>query len=229
MKSSIGRFFTHLFANEYCACCKQSSDVLLCDYCFADLRLFDLQQCDFNLLRIAKIKNALKVCSFERLVSSGEYQWPLSWLISTLKFSAKQTHAKALAIMFCRHSLPTTELPQLIIPVPLHRKRLASRLFNQAHLIASEIGKIADISVESDLVSRNVFTAPQTTLGGKQRQLNTQGAFSLNKSVSVNHVAIFDDVVTTGATVNALYELLTTHHPHLRVDVWSICITPERR
>ncbi len=227
MKSSIGRLLTQLCGNDYCICCLQSSQSLLCDFCHSALPLFDLQQCHYNLLNIPKISNGLNARQFHNLLSSGEYKWPLSWLVSGLKFSAKQQHAKALAEIFCRHTVPPDGLPQLIIPVPLHSRRLADRLYNQAHLIANDIGKKLGIAVRSDAVCRQVYSQPQSQLNAQQRKTNTQGAFALRQQIEEQHVAIFDDVITTGATVNALYQLLQSHYPHMQIDVWSMCTTLE--
>ena len=92
----------------------------------------------------------------------------------------------------------------MIIPVPLHPKRLRWRGFNQSVLLARQISRIYDVPVDPFVLYRGKETPPQTQLTEDERQKNVRGAFSLNprKPVEGNRLLLVDDVYTSGATVN---------------------------
>ena len=92
----------------------------------------------------------------------------------------------------------------LIIPVPLHPKRLRWRGFNQSVLLARQVSREYAIPLDPFVVYRNKETPPQTQLTEDERRKNVRGAFSLNdqKSVKGKRILLIDDVYTSGATVN---------------------------
>ena len=92
----------------------------------------------------------------------------------------------------------------VLVPVPLHKRRLRDRGYNQSELLAREVGKRTGIQVEPDLVSRVRNTRPQISMtSGKERRANVDGAFECTDNVSGRRVLLIDDVVTTGATISA--------------------------
>ncbi|MCL1118017.1 ComF family protein [Shewanella aestuarii] len=113
------------------------------------------------------------------------------------------------------------DLPQVIIPVPLHANRLGQRGFNQAWLIAKQLSELLDIPMDDQFIFRCQDTSPQAGLDGKQRRDNCHQAFALkaqqqyfNAKGSIaryQHVALVDDVVTTGTTINEIALLLKQH------------------
>ncbi|GAB2688040.1 ComF family protein [Aliiglaciecola aliphaticivorans] len=222
---------TWLELNQHCLLCHQSSGYLICSYCEGDISYFDHQKYDNNLLNNVAVYLGLSAINFDSLTALAEYQWPLSQLITRLKFNSKSIHARGLAQLFCSHALATkTQLPQAIIPIPLHSSRLAQRKYNQAAIIALEIAKEADILCLTDTLSRTKNTSAQTELTAHQRQLNTQGAFAINSPLPqpLTHIALFDDVVTTGATMSSAVEVLRREYPEMQIDAWTICITPKK-
>lgn len=215
--------------NRACLLCSQDSRELLCHTCIECIRFFDYQHCFGNLLSLPQVRAGLPDCKFDRLLALGDYQWPLSNLVSKLKFSRQLYCAKIIARLFVDRLLqPEAILPDLILPVPLGVTRFSRRKFNQAHEIATYIGQFRQIPVDSSLLNRRVDTLPQTSLSAAQRRQNLQNAFVLVKPLLINHIAIFDDVVTTGATVNAIITLLKKHNPRLKVEVWATCVTLAR-
>jgi len=182
------------------------------------------------LLNDRKVAEGLKQCAFDELVALGEYDWPLSKMIAQLKFSNKQCHAKALAKLFCQKALPAMgQSPDLLIPVPLHSARLASRKYNQAALLAKEISRITQIPVQYDALRRIRNTEAQTQFATTKRTTNIKNAFAVKQIIDVAHVAIVDDVITTGATVSEACKAISATFPNVQVDVWAICVTPEHR
>jgi ComF family protein len=109
-----------------------------------------------------------------------------------------------------------------LIPVPLHDARLRERGYDQAQALAREVGRRLDISVDWHGCRRVRATAPQSGLDRVSRQRNVRGAFAVTKPPGVDHVAVLDDVMTTGATVGALVTALKRVGV-ARVDVWTLC------
>jgi ComF family protein len=99
-------------------------------------------------------------------------------------------------------------IPDYIIPVPLHPKRLYQRGFNQAQELAKPISKILNIGIHSNIVERFQNKPPQTTLSKKQRLKNMRDVFRMANNAPQGHVLILDDVMTTGATTNELARML---------------------
>ena len=106
------------------------------------------------------------------------------------------------------NSLELSEFPDLVIPMPLHPKRLQERGFNQALEIGHHLTRQLNIVLSSNSCRRIKNTPPQTDLPWKMREKNIQKAFSCNIDLSEKHVAVLDDVMTTGATLNELAKQL---------------------
>ena len=157
------------------------------------------------------------------------YASPLKQLISQLKFHGNLTHAPLLAHGFI-HSIGhrKTNLPECIIPVPLHPKRLRERGFNQALELARIISIQLDIPLDYSFCQRDKATPFQSGLSAKQRIQNLRNAFRVTKMHSYKHVAIFDDVVTTGTTVNELAKQLRQSGIET-IEVWAIARTKNKK
>lgn len=151
------------------------------------------------------------------------YQTPVSQWISNLKFQHKLYFAKLFA-RFLINKIQIDDLPDLIISVPLHKKRLMQRGFNQAHEVAKRVCKELNINYDARLVLRNKHRIPQAELDYKKRRASVRNIFEMTKSFSAKHIAIVDDVVTNGSTVNELAKLLKQHGAQ-RVDIFCIART----
>ena len=218
----------NIFKSQQCLLCKQGSEALVCGYCTHDLVLFECEKYNYNLLNWPKAQRGLKFLSADHVLAMADYQWPLSRLITGLKFSNKIMHANALAELFFQHALSKNDsLPQAIIPVPLHPKRYQTRKYNQSVELGKCISALTGIALKTDLIARHKATKTQTSLSSSQRKANMQNAFSLHRPVKFQHIAILDDVITTGATVEAIYQLIKSHNPNIQIDIWSICLTLE--
>ena len=99
-------------------------------------------------------------------------------------------------------------LPDFIVPMPLHPTRLRERGFNQALEIARRVAKKSDVALLPDICNRIKDTPSQTGLPWKEREKNIRNAFSCKTDLRGKHVAIVDDVMTTGATLNELAKAL---------------------
>ncbi len=111
-------------------------------------------------------------------------------------------------------------LPDQLIPVPLHNLRMAKRGFNQASELGNYVGKILDIPLQATALRRRRHTQAQSGLSRKQRRKNVQGAFYWHGPVLPGrHIALIDDVMTTGTTVTECTSLLKKAGAK-RVDIW---------
>ena len=97
----------------------------------------------------------------------------------------------------------------VLIPVPLHRKRQRKRGYNQAEIIARELGKKLGIPVDMSVIIRERETTPQKELGQKNRRKNLKKAFRLTgKRLTGKNILLIDDIYTTGSTIDAMAEVL---------------------
>ncbi len=162
-----------------------------------------------------------KTPAYERTMAPFLYQTPLDYLLPMLKFKGKLVYARLLGQLMADYLQQQCDcLPERLIPVPLHPSRLRERGFNQALELARPIAKRLKIGIDHKCCLRIRRTAPQTELDARQRRVNVRRAFRLTRTLPVRHVAIVDDVMTTGTTVNELARTLRRAGVR-RVDVWA--------
>lgn len=153
------------------------------------------------------------------------YAWPLDRLETRFKFSADLAAGRVLATMWQREARPA-DLPQLIVPVPLHRRRLRERGYNQAFELAKPLARALGIPCRHDVLQRARHTEAQTGLDAVERRRNLRKAFELRARTSLpTHVAVLDDVFTTGTTLTECTRMLK-HAGVERVDVWALARAP---
>jgi ComF family protein len=150
------------------------------------------------------------------------YAYPLDHLVRGLKFRKELPCGRVLGELFARRLLVREEaLPEAIIPVPLAARRYRERGYNQASELAVSIQRVTRMAVRSDLVVRLRETAEQAGLNRKMRRRNVRGAFAVTALLIPPHIALLDDVVTTGSTVSELAKVLRRAGAQ-RVEVWAI-------
>lgn len=111
-------------------------------------------------------------------------------------------------------------MPHYLLPVPLHPERLRERGYNQALELARPLSRILGIPIAHRLCTRRRATLAQTSLDGGERRRNLRGAFLPSLGEMPRHVAIIDDVVTTGTTVEELARTLRLAGVEV-VEVWA--------
>jgi ComF family protein len=116
-------------------------------------------------------------------------------------------------------------LPELLIPVPLHRGRLFRRGYNQAQELARHLGRELGIAVEPRAARRLRATPDQIGLGAAARRRNLKNAFSVGPPVAGRRLALLDDVMTTGATLEELARACKAAGA-TRVEAWAIARQP---
>ena len=158
---------------------------------------------------------------FQGATAPFQYQQPLVYLIHQLKFARQLSMARLLGRLMTEHFANRPGLPDCLIPVPLHPKRLRERGFNQAMEISRVLGKGLNIPVLSRSCRRVKFTVAQSLLPLKKRRANVRNAFQVHGGLKDRHVAIVDDVLTTGNTANELARCLIRAGAK-RVEVWVV-------
>jgi ComF family protein len=151
------------------------------------------------------------------------YEQPIIQLITALKFQHKLSHANMLGSHFIKaiktHWYRHHPLPDLILPIPLHPKRLQERGFNQALEIAKPIARALHLPIDTSGLKRRLYTAPQSGLTADERKQNIANAFKTYRRYDGLTIALLDDVVTTGQTVTACSHALLKSGAK-RVHIW---------
>lgn len=160
-----------------------------------------------------------------RVIAPCSYHQGLGHWIGQIKYQAQFAVIDVLVdalvqrILYLEY-LGFIQLPQVLIAVPLHKKRLQQRGFNQAWLIAQALAKRLGIPLVDNMLIRVRDTQSQAGLSGKRRRKNLKGAFVLSSEFNWQRVALIDDVVTTGTTVDEIVKLLQQRHT--QVQVWCL-------
>jgi ComF family protein len=164
---------------------------------------------------------------FEKTLALFHYQTPIDRLITRLKFQQRLTYAKLIGTLFAKQLsiyYQTHKLPECIIPMPLHKTRLRERGFNQAVELAKPLSKQFGIKLDRKSCVRIRATQAQTQIPAKEREQNVKNAFYIHPNLQAKHVAILDDVVTTGHTITELSYALKKAGVE-QIDVWCCART----
>ncbi|MGL4223713.1 MAG: phosphoribosyltransferase family protein [Vibrio sp.] len=161
--------------------------------------------------------------AWHTLICVGDYRFPLSDAVHQLKYQRQFWQAPRLAQLLAAQ----IEQPApLLCSVPLHWRRRWQRGFNQSDLLARALARTLATDYDHQLFSRRRATPQQQGLSKTERLNNLQDAFQLNHLPRAAHVAIVDDVVTTGSTLRHLCALLLDAGVQ-RIDIYCLCRTPE--
>ncbi|MDB6061300.1 MAG: hypothetical protein JWM78_1403 [Verrucomicrobiaceae bacterium] len=220
---------------EHCALCGASSaaddhiHAGICTPCSADLGWIHhacvhcgLPLPQHGLCALCQIKPP----PFMRCVSPLTYEAPISHLIGAFKYQNQLQYGRILSALLIEQLRGWDSLAaDLIIPAPLHWRRRWARGFNQAEIIGDEISRALAIPLQARWLKRVRATPRQQDLNAEQRRKNLRGAFAIKQSLRNLHVALVDDVVTTGATAAEISQVLLAAGA-ASVQVWCLARTP---
>ncbi|MDX1444503.1 MAG: ComF family protein, partial [Gammaproteobacteria bacterium] len=155
------------------------------------------------------------------------YRYPMDRLVQRFKFERGMAEGRLLASLFAETmAARSIDRPEALLPVPLHPARERERGFNQSEFLAGALSKALEIPIENKSLQRVRYTDVQSGLDRKARRRNLRNAF-VARGDFPGHVAIIDDVTTTGATLEEVARVLLKAGAQ-RVDAWVLARTPGR-
>ncbi len=196
----------------YCLACRsrlQHSELLLCETCWNTL-----PQIPGELEVSTMARNIEGPIYFSKAISVWEFDPIVQQVIHHLKYQHFHRLAAILG-RFMADKLTCLSLPPntLLVPIPLHPTRHRERGYNQSALLCQAIAEQTGFSASPSLVQRIRYTHSQTTLNAAERRRNVANAFRVSTPAALQEklVVLVDDVITTGATMNACAQELLTH------------------
>lgn len=208
-----------------CVICRQATQTSeqLCQACHAELKYnrTACAQCGIPLQGASDLicgHCQIQPPAFTLSHAPFHYQGHIRELIIGLKFNEKLLNASILARLFEKFT-KISELPDILIPVPLHPQRLRERGYNQARQLAEELGRHYNVPIDDQSCQRVLHTERQSDLPLAKKQGNVKGAFRCHTPYDNRHIAIVDDVMTSGHTANELAKMLKRQGTR-QVDVW---------
>ncbi|MDO8291708.1 MAG: ComF family protein [Gallionella sp.] len=225
---NIGANIRQFLPAQPCVMCgSMSHDGLWCVACDAALPYLDAPHCPVCALPTP----AGEVCGhclndpplFARTTAVFGYSFPLDKLIQAMKYGEQLALANAFAEKLALR-IDKSDLPDCIIPVPLHPAKLRERGFNQSLLLAATVARKLNLELLANACQRVRDTPPQSALPWKERKKNVRNAFRCDRDLSGKRVALVDDVLTTGASLNALAEAVQKRGA-AEISAWVVART----
>ncbi|MFC1681565.1 ComF family protein [Pseudomonadota bacterium] len=218
-----------------CIVCNMLDDSGLCRRCSASVPRVEnpCRQCG-SPLAVSSVGARCGRCqtspaAYNYTIAPFAYALPLSGIVQQFKYRRRITLARPLAKILAgeiRYRNP--ELPDLLVPVPLHWTRLTKRGFNQSLELCRHLSSELGVPYERHLVTRNQKTVSQAELPLRWRRQNVQYAFDIRASLPTDSIAIVDDVITSGETMQHIASLLRRQGARF-VQCWACLRTDFRR
>ncbi len=204
---NISSFINRLFPRSCLLCADGAGAEHLCPACLADLPWHTQPQCP-QCATPTPLGQTCGAClkrppAFDRTVAALGYAFPLDRLIPRLKYHGRLAIAPALGACLAR-AVEGAPVPDRLIPMPLHAQRIRERGFNHATEIARDVAKRLGLPLDLDSCRRIRDTPPQMGLKHDARRRNVRGAFSCSGEVRGQRIALVDDVMTTGTSLDEL-------------------------
>ncbi|HDH53475.1 MAG TPA: ComF family protein [Nitrospirae bacterium] len=225
----LNQFLNTLFPESCPVCREPSTDhktAPICPECWRSILPYSGPQCrKCGLPLVSDVSITCGECikdkpAFRLAWSFGLYDGVLKKAIHLLKYHKINRLSKPLSELILQIPIPRVDA---VLPVPLYKKRLRQREFNQSALLAKHMAKKAGISLVTDCLIKTRDTAPQVGLSAGERRKNVRKAFRIQnkKRIQGKSVLLIDDVITTGATVRECSSVLKKSGPE---DVYAIAL-----
>jgi len=237
-----------------CRVCHRWQGQTVCAHCLLAAQL-DVPRCQRCATRTTLAGGLCQSCEdgppvFDHAVAALDYALPWNSLIASLKFKQDPAIARSLAQMLAQAvrqrwgprqprmpeaQTPATPrrlragAPTVLMPVPLSPQRLRERGYNQAGLLAHHLGRTLGVPVQHEGLIRRRHTERLMRLDAAEREAHIRHAFAVHpaslKHIQRRHVAVVDDVLTSGATLNEIARTLWQAGAR-EVSVWVVARTP---
>lgn len=207
----------NFFFPPRCLCCGQilpeEADQQLCSSCLDSLIFFSPPRCPKCGISFWAEEGPDHLCSrclqgeesYHLVRSLGPYEGLLAEVIMRFKYGGAIYLANPLGRLLANLNDPDISFSEidLVMPVPLHPRRLRERGFNQSLLLARVVSRVHKLPLDFAILERTRYTQPQTQLSGAERRKNIRGAFRVRnkKALAEKNILLIDDVFTSGATV----------------------------
>ncbi len=188
------------------------NNTTICSACIELLEYIDENSCWHCSLPLGKYSMRQKKCDecksrnhkFTRVVAACKYNQLAKEIIHAYKFSNRKQFSSLISkIVYKKYLQEYSTLKfDYIIPVPLHKRKICERGYNQSALIAKYISDRTSFTYSDMILSRIRYTVSQSLLNSQDRETNLNGAFGVNKSLLNSTILLVDDVFTTGATIS---------------------------
>ena len=214
-----------------CCFCGKVSEKELCDVCAKKVIYIEEPRCKCcgKPVRYAEQEYCYDCQKNTHACEQGKSLWihkmPVSLSIYQFKYKNRRIYGEFYAKEMARlyGNLIRFWGVEVIVPIPLHRRKKRLRGYNQAAVIAKQLGKIMGIPVDCNSIVRNRYTRPQKELNDKERKQNLKQAFSVtNKWKNYKRVLLIDDIYTTGSTMDTVAEELKKNGVQ---KVWFLTIS----
>jgi len=232
-----GPVYIWLKNKQTCLLCDETTDTPhpICTPCESELPWL-MDACQICALPLSAAGLTCGQClkqppAFEQVIAPWTYRFPLDSLITRFKHQSQWPLGRLLGELLAQalrerfdDGLPR---PDLLLPVPMATRRLRQRGYNQAAMLANWLSQSLEISADEHRLRRVQDTIAQQELDARARRRNLLNAFALAPGAKVEglHLALVDDVLTTGATAESLARLLMKAGAR-RVDVYCLARTP---
>ena len=238
VSSQLRDIFETAIVFLYPAKCRACDDFLgvapvpyICTNCWQDVQFLEPPWCD--ICGTPGVDGLCDACAispprYGKLRTIALYQTTLQQAIHLFKFEKKKAFARHLIQLMNAHIPSDCSIAgyDFVLPIPIHKKRLRERGFNQATLLADGLAKVEGVPVLTDVLVRKRHTVAQSSLDSAARQQNIVGAFEVRNPniISGKQLLVVDDVFTTGATIGEAVSELWTADP-AEIDVLTLART----
>ena len=219
----------HIIYPNVCIICKnevKNESVNICPFCEMDFNYTYFESFDEPTIldklfwgRV-KIEKSFALLFFEK----NKAEQPV---LHALKYESRSTVGVQMGKIIGNKIRFKFSDIDLLIPVPIHPKKKFLRGFNQSELIAEGISEVMGVTILKDLISKKHNTISQTKMGKNHRWLNAKEQYVCDPTrlVGIKHVAIVDDVITTGATIESIAKSILCEVEDIQISVISLALT----
>ena len=232
----LNKVYQWLKNNQPCLLCDMPSQrlIALCEDCETELPWLN-RHCRQCALPMPDQQALCADCThnpplFSKVITPFEFTFPIDTLISRYKYQQNWPYGRLLSTLLAQHLQyyfdEGGQRPDLMLAVPLAKRRQRKRGYNQAQMICDWLSKTLSLDNPKQLLRRTRETISQQGLNAKQRRENLHNAFELTQPEQVKdrHIILVDDVLTTGTTCSIISALLLKHGA-ARVDVYCLART----